>query len=264
MIFNARWLLVCSLSLFIVLSAVAEVQAKQETQEFTLPPIDGSPYTLKIPILISKPGTITASVTLKFAGVQSEKTVLVSLYQKNKRYVLTSKYYSPRTHGLRLQYEVGTEDLAAGGEFYLSLTNYSHDKAATGEVQITFPVAGEIIHKAGDGPLPNLIITDIHLDERCKAIVTLKNSGTGALPLYFWKKHMPVLKLFQNGELWGEVDIRFFDYRQTLSPPGGEAVYNTGLKVIDSATIRAQIETNSRVFEEDKTDNRKEVGVICE
>ncbi len=263
MVSKSRWLICGCLSFVLVLTLLSEVQAQQQTQEFSLPPIDGAPYTLKIPILISKPGVIIASVTLKFAGVQSEKTVLVSLHQKNKRYVLKSKYYSPRTHGLRLQYEVDTAELAAGREYYLSLTNYSHDKAAIGEVQIDFPVAGEIVHRPGEGPLPNLVITDISLDARCKAIVTLKNSGAGTLPLYFWKKHMPVLKLFKNGELWGEVDIRFFDYKKTLSPAGGEAVYNTGLKVIDSAKIRAQIETNSRVFEEDKTDNQKEVGVVC-
>lgn len=252
-----------ALALFTLLIC-AEAQAKQETQTFSLPSIDGSPYSLKVPILISKPGVIIVSVSLKFAGAQSEKMVLASLYQKNKRSALMSKYYSPRTHGLRLQYEVDAEDLAAGREYYLSLTNYSSDKVANGEVQIDFPVAGEIVYRPGEGPLPNLIISDIRLDERCKTLVTVSNVGAGPLPIYYWKRFKPVLKLFKNGELWGEVDIRFFDYQQKLSSPGGEAVYNTGIRVIDSAKIRAQVETGNRVFEEDKADNSKEVGVVCE
>ena len=264
MIFKARWSICCFLTFVLVLSVFSEVQAKQEIHEFSLPPVDGSPSTLQIPIHISKAGDIRISIKLKFAGMQSEKTVLASLYQKKRRYVLISKYYNPRMHGLNLNHKVDSKELAAGREYYLSLTNYSHNKAADGEVQINFPVAGEVIHKAGDGPLPNLVVTDIRLDDHCKAIVSLQNQGAGVLSLYFWKKNMPVLKLFKNGELWGEVDIRFFDYKQALSPVGGEADYITGLKVIDSAKIRAQIETNSRVFEEDKTDNLKEVGVVCE
>lgn len=264
MISKMRWLMCCFLSFVLILSVFSEVQAKQEIQEFTLPPVDGTPYTLQIPIHISKTGDIRVSIKLKIAGLQSKKTVLASLYQKNRRYVLTSKYYNQRMHGLNLSHKVDSKELAAGREYYLSLTNYSHNKAANGEVQINFPVAGEIVQKAGDGPLPNLVISDIRLDERCKAIVFIKNRGAGVLPTYFWKKNMPKLTLFKDNQLWGEVDIRFFDYKQSLSPVGGEVAYNTGLKVIRSARIKAIVETNARVFEEDKTDNSKEIVLTCE
>ena len=250
--------------LIFVLLCCSQAHAKQESHAFTLLPIDGSPHTLDLSIPISKPGTIIVTLKLEIIGLLNEKTVLVSLYRKNYRYVLASKYYDSRAHTLRFQYEVDSKELAAGSEYYLTLTSYSQDKTINGNVQIEFPFAGEKVHKPGEGPLPNLIITNIHLDENCKALVLMKNQGEGALPTYFWKKNMPVLKLFKDNQLWGEVDIRFFDYKQALSPAGGEAVYNTGLKVFGSANIKAMVHTEARVFEEDKTDNSKEVVLTCE
>ena len=250
--------------LIFVLLCCSQAHAKQESQSFTLPPVDGSPFTLKIPFLISKPGVITVSVTLDFVGRLNAKTVLVGLYQKNSRYVLVSKYFDSHTHDLRLQYKASSEAFAAGLEYYLELTNYSNDKEIPGNVKIIFPVAGEKVQKPGEGPLPNLIITDIRLDDRCKTLVFLKNNGGGALPISFWKRSMPKLEISKDNQLWGEVDIRFFDYNQALSPAGGEAVYNTGLKVFGSAKIKAMVHTEARVFEEDKTDNSKEVVLTCE
>lgn len=248
----------------LILLFCSGAQAKQKTVTYSLPPIDGSPHSQDIPITVSKTGSIVITVSLAYIGLPPEKMLLASLYQKGQRYVLTSKYYNTRSRNLRFVHEVDSKELARGGDYFLTLTNYSSDRVANGEVKIDYPIAGEKVHRPGEGPLPNLVVSDIRLDERCRALVTVKNDGAGELPTYFWKKNMPVLKLFKNGDLWGEVDIRFFDYQKKLNPVGGEAVYNTGLKVIDSAKIMAQIETNSRMFEEDKTDNRKEVGVVCE
>lgn len=251
------------LSLMILLFC-STAQAKQKIQKFSISPVDGSPHSLDIPFTVSKKGSIVITVSLDYIGVPPEKMLLASLYQKNHRYVLTSKYYNTRSRNLRFVHEVDSKELTRGGDYSLTLTNYSSDRVANGEVKIDYPIAGEKVYRPGEGPLPNLVVSDIRLDERCKTLVTVKNVGAGELPTYFWKKNMPVLKLFKNGELWGEVDIRFFDYQKGLNPVGGEAVYNTGLKVIDSAKIMAQIETNSRMFEEDKSDNRKEVGVVCD
>ena len=259
------WLLNSFLSFVVfALMSGSPAQAKQEIQDFHLPPVDGSPYTQKIPIHISKPGPIIVTIKLNNVGYLSEKTVLASLYQEGHRYVLVSKYFDSRARRFQLQHEVDAKVFAMGREFYLSLTNYNPGKTVTGEVQISFPVAGEVIQKPGDGPLPNLVVTDVRLDESCKAIVFLKNNGAGALSSYFWKKNMPKLTLFKDGQMWGEVDIRFFDYNRALSPAGGEAVYSTGLKVFGSANIKAMIHTEDRVFEEDKTDNSKEVVLTCE
>ena len=248
----------------LTLLPVCAVQAKQQTQSFSLPPVDDKPFTLQIPFQVSATGVISANVRLNLVGLLSDKTLYVSLHRKNHRYPLEAKYFDARTSGLHLRHEVEEKDLAAGQDYYLSLVNYSRDKTLSGEVELNFPMAGEIKTVSGGGPLPNLAVGKMFLDEHCTVQVTMKNLGPGPLPKYFWKKNMPELKLSKDGQEWGGVDIRFFDYNQALSPVGGEIIYNSGLKVIGSARIRAEVVANPGLREADTKDNAQELVLTCE
>lgn len=262
MLFDIKNLLtILFLAIFALL--MTDAFAKTEMKTFTLPPIDGEPYTMQIPIQISKTGMITTTVKLAMTGVPDEKMLYVSLHQENNRYALKADYLN-RMQGLHLRHEVDMQELARGAEYFLTLTNYSHSKIATGEVKISYPVVGEVETRTEGGPSPNLVVDKVYLDDRCEVMVSLKNGGPGPLPTYYWKVNMPELKLIKDGQEWGKVDIRFFDYSQALSPVGGEAVYNTGLKIIGSSRIMAVVDSNEKLREQDETDNAVAVELICE
>ncbi len=263
MLYVTRYL---SLFLMIVLSAllfVSEVHAKEETQVFSLQKADGAPASAQIPFQVSDTGVILAKISLDIADLMNEKMFFVTLHQKGNPYTLLSKYYKPGQSSVYLRYEVNDQQLAFGGDYYLTLKNYSVKIALIGKLLLDYPVAGESEITIDAEQLPNLAVTNIQLDDKCKVQVTLTNAGPGELPLIFWKRELPELTLIKDGVLWGSADIRFFDYRQRLSSVGGESLYSSGLKVIGSAEIMAVIDSNKKVHEQDEADNAKAVELIC-
>jgi hypothetical protein len=246
-----------------VLLFVSAVYAKEVTRVFSVQKADGAPTSTQIPFKLSDTGVISVKVSLDIADLKNEKMFFITLHQKGNPYTLLSKYYKPGQLGVYLRHEVDVQELAFGGDYYLTLKNYSAEVALTGELLLTYPVVGESEIMIDAEQLPNLAVTNIHLDDKCKVQVTLKNSGPGELPFIFWKRDMPELTLIKDGVLWGSADIRFFDYRQGLSSVGGESLYGSGLKVIGSAEIMAVVDSNGKVHEQDESDNAKAVELIC-
>jgi hypothetical protein len=263
MLFKKRW---CKYFLLFVVSGVlitSGAQAKSLTQSFSLGQSDDTLPSIQIPFQITVAGAITVKIKFDSSDRQNEKMFLVSLYRVNTPYPLASRYYKPGSTGLYLRHEVSRKEFAVGTNYYLTLTSYSLDKSFIGEVQLSYPVPGETEVTFAGKPLPNLAIKNIYLDKHCKVVVALENLGPGQLPLYFWKRNMPVLTLTKDGILWGEADIRFFDYGKALNSVGGESIYGSGLKIVKSARIRVEIDVNRRVKEGDETDNSREVDLIC-
>lgn len=251
------------LLLSMLLLFCSAVQAREELQPLLLPPADVAPYTLKIPIQASNEGKITALIKLQAEEWQSDKMVFVSLHQEGNRYVLASKYYDHRMQGLYLSHTVSQQQLQSGGEYFLSLVNYSYQQKVTGEVRLNYPVAGESLAMRTSGALPNLTVNAIELDEHCKVQVKLQNTGPGTVPTWMWKKRMPKLVLYKDDREWENRDIRYFDYGKGLSPAGGEALYGTGLKLIGSARVKVVLDSENILSEGNESDNELAVVLVC-
>jgi hypothetical protein len=123
----------------------------------------------------------------------------------------------------------------------------------------------KVIVKA-ERKLPNLIIKDIYLDQKCQVVVKVKNIGQGSIPTQVWTQHTPKsagVYLHINGQKWGGSTIWKFDSAKKLLRPGGEAIYKSKLKVTQNAKIKATVDLWNKIAESRESDNVKVKRVQC-
>ncbi|NDY42411.1 hypothetical protein G3N55_06090 [Dissulfurirhabdus thermomarina] len=111
--------------------------------------------------------------------------------------------------------------------------------------------------------LPDLAVTDIHLDPKCRVIVTVKNLGPGSIPDAAYLRSGAVgLQLYRNGRPWGGIDLQGFDPGRQLQRPGG-SLTRRGLGIMPeqvvrpgrTVTIRAWTDAGNQIKEADEGNN---------
>jgi len=114
--------------------------------------------------------------------------------------------------------------------------------------------------------LPDLIITDISLDQDCNVVVKVKNAGPGSLPDEVWTVPTPEsagVYLYKDDATWGGASIWKFDPGKSLQPSGGTATFTSTLKISGSAKIKAVVDLHKKVAEANEGNNSRTEKLTC-
>jgi len=115
--------------------------------------------------------------------------------------------------------------------------------------------------------LPDLVVEDIALDNKCNVVVRVKNNGPGSVQDEVWTIHKPESSgayLYIDGRKWGGEAIWKFDPSRSLQSSGGTATYKSKLNVSGTATITVLIDHTNQVTESNEDNNKKAEILTCE
>ena len=116
------------------------------------------------------------------------------------------------------------------------------------------------------GPLPDLIIRDLRLNERCEIVANVSNLGPGRVPDAVWTVHAPnssSVHLTIDGRPWGGETIWKFDPRRALQAPHGHTIYVSNYVVHGSATVQATVDHTAQVAEVNEGNNARTETLSC-
>jgi hypothetical protein len=116
------------------------------------------------------------------------------------------------------------------------------------------------------GRLPDLTVTGIKLDSRCRVRIQVKNLGPGALPDSVWTVRGPDssgILIYKDGKSWGGASIWRFDPRRSLQRPGGTVAYSSNLMVKGRAVITAVVDHTGMTPEQNEGNNKESKRLIC-
>ncbi len=116
------------------------------------------------------------------------------------------------------------------------------------------------------GPLPDLVIRDLRLNERCEIVANVSNLGPGRVPDAVWTTRTPnssSVYLTIDGRPWGGETIWKLDPRRALQAPHGHAIYVSNYVVRGSATVRATVDHTTQVAETNEGNNARTETLTC-
>ncbi len=116
------------------------------------------------------------------------------------------------------------------------------------------------------GPLPDLVVRDLRLNERCEVMVRVENLGPGRVPDAVWTTHTPnssSVYLTIDGRPWGGETIWKLDPRRALQAPHGHATYVSNYVVRGSATVQATVDHTAQVAEVNEGNNARTETLTC-
>ena len=107
---------------------------------------------------------------------------------------------------------------------------------------------------------PDLTVSSIYLDQAGKVMVEVSNRGMGGVDAAMWNgSSQPYLNLKLNGNGWANITLAGLDKNRNLSRPGGKAVYATGYRLQQNATVTATIDASNKIHEGNENNNVTEV-----
>lgn len=118
---------------------------------------------------------------------------------------------------------------------------------------------------ADSGNRPDLVVTDLSVDQQCLVKVTLKNNGTGQLPASAYQTgSSPDLQLLKNNQPFGSWTLPGIDPDRTLQQPGGTVTWTRpSEKIAGNVTVKAEIDTSNVVTESNDANNGKTAQLSC-
>ena len=260
--------MVLAISFFLV-GWAGDVQAKRETHQFTLYAAKGyrDPYTLIFPITVTRPGEIRVYGKV-YSSDKKRKTPIVASIVKithSKKHPRQSKArvkYDSNRESFIVRHAVDSVELKGGARYEILVANFSTQRRASGEILITYPVAGE--SEQGAVPRkPDLAIAGLGKDSNCQVQMTITNKGPGRLASVYWTRDIPTIRLYRNGRSWGGANLKAIDPQQKLRSVGGQVLYRSNLKISGNETIKAQIQMIPRVPDADQANNTMERRMTC-
>ncbi len=260
--------MVLAISFFLV-GWAGDVQAKRETHQFTLYTAQDytDPYTLIFPITVTRPGEIRVYGKVYSSDKKRKTPIIASIVKvthskKHPRQSKAQVKYDSNRESFIVRHAVDSVELKGGARYEILVANFSTQRRATGEILITYPVAGE----ADEGAVPrkaDLAITGLGRDSNCQVQMTITNKGPGRLAPVYWTRDIPSVRLYRNGRSWGGANLKVIDPQQKLSNVGGTAVYRSNLKISGKETIKAQIQMAPRVPDANQANNTMERSMTC-
>jgi hypothetical protein len=211
-------------------------------------------------------GSLNISVGNKGGAIPGEWTGLMSLYidGANQEDILLTEPTSVSEQGISqpggishflMAYEISK---TARVDIYIDYTN---------EVEESNEDNNELKNEyIGPCQLPDLKVEEIYLDENCKVMVVVKNTGPGEVPSQVWSIRdiqECTLKLYLNDEEWCQKSFIDFDPDQALSPVDGEAVFPSDLEITEESTVTAVIDCIDLIKEQNETNNTQSVVLDC-
>jgi len=78
----------------------------------------------------------------------------------------------------------------------------------------------KVLQEVAYNRLPDLAVTRLALDERCRVVTEVRNGGPATLPVDAWNRPGTILRLSRDGEPWTELDLATLDPDRVLRPGG--------------------------------------------
>jgi hypothetical protein len=234
---------------------VSSVYADREEYDFTLYKGERSPYVLHFPITLEGPGEIKVYVNVTTADVNLKKPLNVSIIQKrDKNQVQAVRLYESKKKSVQLKHAVDSNELARGTNYIIALTNFSKKRNAAGKILIVYHGKNGV--EEGARPVyPDLSITNMWLTNENLLAVEVINNGPGSLPSIYWQKNVPDLYFFRDNKDWGGFNLKIIDPQMSLRHVGGKVVYVSILKITGTEKIKAIIDHNNTIREENENNN---------
>jgi len=113
---------------------------------------------------------------------------------------------------------------------------------------------------------PDLVVTKIGLDKKCRVVIQVKNRGPGLVPLKVWTKHYPKsssVYFYVNGKRYGGQTIWKFNPSKSLRPANGVATMRSNYVVKGTKVIKATIDHTKQVKETNERNNSKTRRLRC-
>lgn len=112
--------------------------------------------------------------------------------------------------------------------------------------------------------LPDLTVSDIFLTDLNQLAIQITNQGDGPLPKKFWEHSLVSLYLYQDGKLWGGINLKVCDPFQKLHNPKSKTLYISKYIPIKKASqIQVVIDPQDIVRESNETNNSIRKLVTC-
>jgi len=238
-------------------------QAKRENHTFTLYPAGShdDPYILTYPVTVNKVGLIRIFTKVRANRSGQSSTVFAGVRLRNLATgkVVVGKRFPPKRLSIQLRYGVDSPDVRKGGRFRVELFNYSKWFKGSGELLVSYPVAGEGEEdEKKENLVPDLAVEGIRLDASGYVQVTLANRGRSRIAPVFWDRDAPRLMLYRNGRSWGGAGLPALDPERALRVPGGRVVYHSRLRPVPGDRVRAVLDCGPRFRDGIRANNRAE------
>ena len=242
----------------------------------------GDPYSVIIPLDLKHTGKIRISIQVEKTSKGKAKmytmkgpfklTLYDAAYKKvidptsnniPKKYKL--KYVpvmDPRKH--YLEYFVDDFELVRlGGQYELFVTNMTN-ASFKGQYILRYPGSKEEAAASANTPqgnYPDLVVSDIYLNNRNKVVVSIQNRGTKGVPEKIWSrkgKGACQLDISLNGKYWGGAGIQVFDPEKKLMQTRSKVVFLTALTLKGSAQVTASVRPSAIRERDTKNNSRTE------
>lgn len=115
--------------------------------------------------------------------------------------------------------------------------------------------------------LPDLVVSDLTLDEDCYVIVTLKNIGTGMVPEEAWNQIFEencALNIYKDGAPFSSKCLFQIDTTHDLQPVEGSAAFKTDLRLSGTSVVTAVVDATGNILEMDERNNTRGKELACE
>ena len=114
--------------------------------------------------------------------------------------------------------------------------------------------------------LPDLVITDLRLDENCNVQVTIKNVGQGPIDEPAWSYEFLDycgVSIYIDGKEVACVPFLKFDADRRVEPAGGSAVLKSAIRIAKESVVLAVVDSTQVIVESDETNNRASAKLTC-
>jgi hypothetical protein len=156
------------------------------------------------------------------------------------------------------------------GVQYRAHTTMRYELHGLGQEKSTANNARQVNVPAGcavkeEAPKVDLTVTNLTVDEDCRVVVTLKNSGPDELPLTAYDQFQgPALSFKKNGGSFGGWRLIAVDPAGALKRPGGSVTWTRGeLKFQGSANVSATVDDANLLAETNEANNTLSKTLSC-
>lgn len=133
----------------------------------------------------------------------------------------------------------------------------------------TLPIASKRASPAvqpGTAPMPDLAVSEVKFDVRCRPIVILENRGSRGLPASAYdKRNGAGIQLYKDGKGWQGIALFGFDRTKALMKPGGKASFTLfqPLPPDTPAKVKIVADHRNQISESTKENNTLETELRC-
>lgn len=99
--------------------------------------------------------------------------------------------------------------------------------------------------------LPDLLVSGIWLNERCEVQIQVRNVGRGSIPDEQFSHPDAIVYVWEGAQVPLRIPLSTVDPDGRLKSPGGEVVYDTGVKIVKETSLHVNPDYRDTIEEDD-------------